>query len=165
MFFGVSMSPMGWFITLMIALVSLMIPFAIIEYIASFFPSPINDILSFLMAAIGLPALLCWMYSRKLFAKGRASALFWIYTLLYASAGLVALLMPGSEDVPRSFSSRIAGIPLVIIGLGMFFWSRKERQKFDIAVADADHAMKEEQINMQAEAILRAEQLKKERGL
>ena len=51
----------------------------------------------------------------------------------------------------------------------MHVWSRKERETFFIALADqeaSDQAVaREEQINIQAEAILRAEEIKKDRSV
>ena len=54
---------------------------------------------------------------------------------------------------------------MIVVGIVMFVWSRNEKKKFNIAVVDTMHAEREDQINAQAEAILRAEEMKKERGL
>jgi len=63
----------------------------------------------------------------------------------------------------------IGGLLIIVLGIGMNIWARKERKTFGIALADHEAAQeanaREDQINIQAEAILRAEQLKKERGL
>ena len=173
MFFGVTMSPMGWFLTLLGAFFAMFIPVFIIGGIAESFPSPLSDIIFLILFVVAWPAILCWLYSRKIFAQGRASVFFWFYLIFYIGFGALILfksgtvtLSDGSQIVNEiSILDRLGGLLMIVVGIVMFVWSRNEKKKFNIAVVDTMHAEREDQINAQAEAILRAEEMKKERGL
>jgi len=174
MFFGVSMSPMGWLITLLCAFFAMFIPVFIIGFISELFPAAISGFVFFVLFIAALPACLCWLYSRKIFAQGRASIFFWFYLLFYVAFGLFMMTLgdrtytsPEGEVITNtvSFIERLGGALIAAVGVAMFLWSRKEKKTFNLAVQDGIVAEREDQINMQAEAILRAEKMKKDQGL
>jgi len=174
MFFGVSMSPVGWLITLVGAFFAMFIPVFIIGVISEVFPGALSEIVFFILFVLVWPATLCWLYSRKIFAQGRASVFFWFYLIFYIAFGAMILfskdkagvLADGTEWTNTvSIIERLSGVMIMAVGVAMFIWSRNEKKKFNFAVEDNIHAEREAQINMQAEAILRAEELKKDQGL
>ena len=174
MFFGVTMSPAGWLITLVGAFFAMFIPVFFIGFISEIFPAPISEIVFLILFVVVWPAILCWLYSRKIFAQGRASIFFWFYLIFYIAFGLYMMTMgdrtytgADGEIVVNtvSFIERLGGFLTAAVGVAMFFWSRKEKKTFNLAVEDGIAQEREDQINMQAEAILRAEQLKKDQGL
>lgn len=171
MFFGVTMSPVGWLMTLLAAFFAMFIPVVIIGAISEIFPAPLSSIVFGLLMIVGLPALLCWLYSRKIFAQGRASIFFWFYLIFYVVAGLYLMTLGDSSYTSAegevitntvSFIERIAGALMAAVGVAMFLWSRKEKKTFNLAVQDGVAAEREDQINIQAEAIMRAEKMKKD---
>ena len=174
MFFGVSMSPMGWVFTLIAAFFAMFIPVFIIGMISEVFPGALSEIVFMILFIIVWPAILCWLYSRKIFAQGRASVFFWFYLLFYIAFGLFMMLQgdrsytaPDGEVITNTVSliERLGGALIAAVGVAMFFWSRNEKKTFNLAVQDNIVAEREDQINMQAEAILRAEKMKKDQGL
>ena len=88
MFFGVTMSPAGWLITLVGAFFAMFIPVIVIGFISEIFPAPISEIVFLILFVVVWPAILCWLYSRKIFAQGRASIFFWFYLIFYVAFGV-----------------------------------------------------------------------------
>jgi len=157
---------MGWLIVLVAALMSLTIPFALIEWIASYLPEPLRMPVTFVLNFLGFPALLCWLHSRKVFGQGRGSAFFRIYTIFYMAMGALFLVNGvTNQSGSLGFWNAIGGVFVMGIGVAMFLWARRTDKAFAQALAVQDEIRREDSINAQAEAILRAEEMKKERGL
>lgn len=168
MFLGVSLSPWTWFMLVVGAAFSLLIPFTILGSIAAYFPAPFDTIVEILLIGIGFPVLLGFLHSRKVFSRGLGSVFFTIYTWFYLLLGLFAIVFGyAAYDTPH-YDGIIVGIVLFITGCALIWWSRKTNANLASAIeADAirrAEAEREEQIHIQAEAIARAEQMKNSEG-
>jgi len=159
------MSPMGWIITLFLALFLIMAPFLMIESFASGFPEPIKTTIIILFGYLGMPVLMCFFYKRKMFRQGQGAALFWVYCSVY---GLVAFA--GVEKIYNGDLSFNSIMTLLVPGAVAFFMIRfalKTQKEFGDAVEEIDRVdaerQREEDIQRQAEAILRAEEIKKQK--
>lgn len=165
-FVGVSLSPMGWLMVIVAAVFALAIPFAVIGSIVSPLPEPFRTVTEMALGYVGLPLLLCYLHSRKVFGRGIGSAFFFVYTWFYLLVGLVA--MAGSYFAEGGFNldGFLFGVVMTVIGAGMIWWSRRTLAAFNSAVEEEMRAQaaleREEDIQRQTEAILRAEELRRE---
>ena len=80
-FYGVSMSPGQWIITLMLALLVFITPMLMIEAFAENFPEPLRTITIVIMNYIGIPLIACLLYKWKIHTRGQGSIIFWVYLL------------------------------------------------------------------------------------
>ena len=98
MFVGVSMPWQHWLIALVLVVVVMMLPMLAMETLANLFPEPVSDIVFLGLAAIVWPFILCWLYSKKLFATGQASIFFWFYVIFYIGMGLFRTCLLYTSD-------------------------------------------------------------------
>ena len=164
MFVGVSLSPWTWLMLIVAAAISLLLPFAIIGSISSYFPEPISTVVEVVLAGIGFPVFLGFLHSRKVFDRGLGSVFFKIYIWFYLLLGLFSVGFGYlAYDTPQ-YEGMIVGFVLLATGAALIWWSRKTSNAYASAVdADANYRAemeREEQIQIQAEAIVRAEQIK-----
>ena len=162
--FGVSLPLSTWFMLIVGAVVALIIPFGVIGSITSFLPEPVDAIVGNLLAGVGFPVLLCYLHLRKMFGRGMGSVFFKVYMWFYILLGLFAISFGIlAYDTPQ-IDGVIIGIIMLATGIGMLWWSRRTNIALQAAYDEEDQvraaAEREEQIQMQAEAIARAEQLK-----
>ncbi len=164
MYYGVSLPLSTWFMLIVGAAMALILPFAVVGSITSFLPAPIDLVASNILAGIGFPVLLCYLHSRKMFGRGIGSAFFKIYTWFYVLLGLFSISFGFlAYDKPQLVGIAI-GLIMLATGLGMIWWSRRTNVALQDALNhDADQRAafeREEQIQIQAEAIARAEAMK-----
>ncbi len=164
MFFGIALTPIGWLIALMIALFAVAIPFVLIETVTSFLPEFIRIPLNVLLSFVAFPLLLCEMNDRKMFGQGRGSAFFKIYTVFFIAFGLFFIVNAVfNQSGSASLMNIVGGIIMLGVGVYMYRRARKTNAEFDAALAAQAELDREQAINDQAEAILRAEQMKSQR--
>ncbi|MEP3635994.1 MAG: hypothetical protein ABJN14_01875 [Paracoccaceae bacterium] len=146
------------------AVFSLLIPFAVIGSISAYFPEPLDTVVEVLLIGIGFPVLLAYLHSRKVFARGLSSVFFKIYTWFYLILGLFSVSFGYLAYETPHYDGIIVGAFLLLTGCGLIWWSRKTDSNVAAAIQDdAAHRAeieREEQIQIQAEAIARAEQIK-----
>ena len=165
-FVGVSLSPMGWLMAFIAALFALALPFALIGSIVSPLPEPFRMAAEMLLGYVGFPVLLCYLHARKVFGRGIGSAFFYIYTWVYLLIGLLAMGVAFYAEGGFNLDGFLFGVVMAVIGAGMVWWSRRTSAAFSSAVEEemATQAAleREEDIQRQTEAILRADELRKE---
>lgn len=157
MFLGISLSPWTWFMLIVAAAFSLLIPFTLIGTIAAYFPEPVDTVVEVVLAGIGFPVLLGYLHSRKVFGRGLGSVFFTIYTWFYLLLGLFAIGFGYlAYDTPQ-YDGMIVGAVLFLTGCALVWWSRKTNATYATAIEEdaMRHAEmeREEQIQIQAEAI------------
>jgi len=167
--------PLGAFMMLVTSLtVAFLAPFFLFIFILETIPAPMGEILFAALTLVVWPMCLCWFYSHKLFSQGRTSIVFWLYLLLYIGMGalLVKFNISGTPDAENVGVSnfdlmieRFGGFLFPLVAILMFSWSRREKKRYLQAVKDGIAEEREDQINIHAEAILRAEEMKKQQGL
>lgn len=164
MYYGVSLPLSTWFMLIVGAVLALVLPFAVIGSITSFLPAPINLIVSNVLAGIGFPVLLCYLHSRKMFGRGIGSVFFKIYTWFYVLLGLFSISFGFMAYDEPQFTGIAFGVIMLATGLGMIWWSRRTNRALQDAInQDAEQRAayeREEQVQIQAEAIARAEAMK-----
>ncbi len=166
MFFGIVLSPSAWAMILIAVIGALVIPFMFIAEFANLFPAPLSTIIEVSLGYVGFPLLLCYLHSRKLFGRGMGSMFFFIYKWFYVLIGVVALIGTPYAEGGFNVEGFMFGVIFTTVGLVMIWWTRKIDKSFQDAVETGEEiqaeADREAQIQMQAEAILRAEQMKAE---
>ena len=161
MFFGIALTPMGWLIALIMALFAIMIPFFVIESVTSFLPDIVGQPLSLVLAFGAFPYLLCKMHEKKMFGQGRGSAFFRIYTIFFIVFGALFIVNAlTNQSGMLAITNLLGGILVGGVGVYMFRWAKKTDAKFADALAAQAEQDRDQAINDQAEAILRAEQMK-----
>lgn len=167
-FFGVSM-PLKSAIAYIIGafFLGILLPVLIIDAFADNFPSPIREILSFFLIVIAFPSLLCLMHKKKMFGQGNGSLFFRFYTIAFTLFGLIITSIGLFGDEIRMPMVSTGGV-ILAMGIAMFQWAKKVDGDFKQAI-QAQHEEqaaieRENQIDMHAEAIVRAEQMKKKLG-
>jgi prolipoprotein diacylglyceryltransferase len=147
---------------------SLLIPFTILGSVAAYFPAPFDTIVEVLLIGIGFPVFLGFLHARKVFSRGIGSVFFTIYTWFYLLLGLFSMSFGYLAYETPQYDGIIVGVVLFITGCALIWWSRKTDANLASAIdtnatRHAD-AQREEQIQIQAEAIARAEQMKNSEG-
>lgn len=165
-FVGVSLSPMGWLMVIVAALFALALPFAVIGSIVSPLPEPFATAAEMVLGYVGFPLLLCYLHSRKMLGRGMGSAFFHVYTWVYLLVGLIAAAAAFFAEGGFNIDGFLFGVVMVVIGAGMIWWSRRTSaalySKAEEAMANQAAQEREEDIQRQTEAILRADELRKE---
>jgi len=164
MVFGVFVSPAAFFIGCVLVILAMIIPFSVIEAILSPLPEPIRTVGVVCLSYIGMPVLLCYLHQRKMFGRGFGSGFFLLYTWFYLAFGIVIAIGSFYAESGPNYSGMSGGVIMATIGVGMIWWRRKVSTRFNDAVElgtsiQAENA-REEAIQIQTEAILRAEKLR-----
>ena len=158
MVFGVFLSPLGWLLVLVAALFSIVLPFAAIEWMTSYLPASVRVPATVGLSYIAFPMLLCALYRKRVFGTGRGSVFFWVYTTLFTSFGLMFLYKGITGSPPEDVIENLTGGVIVTsVGVVMYIWARKTKRRFGEEIQRGIALEREEQINMQAEAIRRAD--------
>jgi len=164
MIFNISMSLFGWLIAFFAALFLMVIPFIAIGSLANNFPEPISILLTVIGSYLLWPVFVAWLYKTKLRNTGRGSVIFYFYVALYFLSFLLLL--------SRAFEGNVAWhdyLGILVLGsvsFGLMYYAYKTKAQFTSDVRTYQTAVyeaeREEDINRQTEAILRAEKLKDE---
>ena len=160
--FLVSMSPTGWLYALVVALVLLFTPFILIGAIAEPLSEPLRTVVSVIGSFIVAPALVSYLYYKKMGSTGRESAIFWIYCGIYALLFVISLSLSFSKEL--SFETILAPIVSGAVATAMIIFAFKIKSRFQKNIADAYEAEREDDIKRHAEGILLAEKMKRERS-
>ena len=167
-FFGLEMPLKSWLLVLAAAALALIIPFGVIGSIVAPLPEPMSTIAEVALAYVGFPVLLCYLHSRKVFGRGLGSVFFRVYTWFYLLIGVAVMAGAFLAEDGFNLDGFIFAILMLAVGTGMLWWSRRIRAKFAAAVEEETVAQaaleREEDIQRQAEAILRAEEMKRQQG-
>lgn len=160
-FFGVTMGPMGWLMTIAISILLLSIPMTWVSYVTPFFPASwevgVSIVVSFVLMPIVIALLFTFWW--KKYALGRAVYLIYcgFYALLFliATAGVIG----GKRSLLDLAGPVVTGIVFCLM-VGLYV-KAKTKLKHDMA---ANHvANRDDDIQRQAEAIVLAEDIRKER--
>lgn len=164
MIFGVFVSPAAFVAGCIAVILAMIVPFFLIEAALSPLPEPLKSIGVVGLSYIGIPALLCYLHYRKQFATGFGSAFFILYTWFFLVFGIIIIVGTYYAQGGLNMGGMGAGTVLAIVGICMILWRRNVSVRFSNAVADgaAQQAAMEREaaIQIQAEAILRAEQMR-----
>lgn len=164
MVFGVFMSPGAFVAGCFAVIVAMIVPFVAIEAALSPLPEPLKTIGIVGLSYIGMPVLLCYLHHRKLFGTGFGSGFFMLYTWFYLAFGIIIIVGTYYAEGGPNYEGMVGGVVLAIVGTCMIWWRRRVSVRFNSAVEDgmAQQAEldREEAIQIQAEAILRAEQMR-----
>jgi len=126
MFFGITMSPQGWLITIVIGLLAVFSPIFIIGNFADNFDEPIRTIIVILGSYVMMPLLVSYLYTHKIKQTGKGSAIFYIYFVMY----ILFFILTLSKLYSKGFSlENISGV--VILG-GVVFYMYKTIKKSKI---------------------------------
>jgi len=154
----------AWGFIFIVALIALFLPYFTLFTYTSKLPESIRIVVEPLSLLVLWPGFLCWLYSRKVFASGKASRIFWVYTVFYALMGIVTFFTAPAGEDGSNIEIKIMGVLLFLVGTSMYIWSRRTREKYTDALIYMQELEREDQINIHTEAILRAEEIKKARA-
>ena len=163
MFFGISLTPKGWLYVLIAALFLIFSPMFVIESFANMFPEPVNKIIILAGSYVFMPMLVAWLYKRKFLNSGRGSAIFYIYVGAYAFLFLTFFAKLFSGDAKWDDY-----LGVVVLGAVVTYLISSAIKTHKEAVRLAQEAYKlqrEDDIQRQAEAILLAEEMKKQKEI
>jgi len=164
--FGIFLSPLAWVMVSIGALFAIILPFVFFEWLASYMPESLRVPTSLGLTFIAFPILLCVLHKRKVFGVGRGSAFFWIYTIMFSALGMLFLIKGVTGSPPESmFENTAGGAIITFVGIAMFVWARRTNEKLSAAIVSSITSAREEQVNIQAEAILRADSIKRDKEL
>jgi len=162
MYFGVLLSPTGWLIVIISALILMVTPLAAISALADQFSEPYRTGLMLIGSYVIWPIVVAWLYKTKLSKTGRGSMIFNFYVGLYCLLFTIFLIKLINGE--NSWDSYIGVVVLgsVSISLIWFAFKTNKHLRTNLAKAQAETYMAErdENIRRQAEAILLAEKMK-----
>jgi hypothetical protein len=166
MYFGVILSPMGWLIVAISAVIMMAAPLAAIGALADQLPEPYRTGLMLLGSYVIWPIVVAWLYKTKLRKTGRGSLIFNFYVGLYCLFFVVFLvkLINGENSWDAYLGVVVLGT--VSIGLIWFAFKTNKRALADFAKSQAGRyeAERSEDIRRQAEAILLADEMKNQKN-
>jgi hypothetical protein len=156
--FFVAMSPTGWIIALVCALMLVFVPFVLVEAVADLFGEPFKSIILIVGCYILIPLAVCSLYKRKMCNTAKGSVIFWIYCSLYLLLFIVFTIKLFTGDF--SLSNVFGVLVLGAISFWMISATIKAKKQLAINLQKQYEAEREEDIRRQAEAILLAEKMK-----
>ena len=163
MFFGITMTPAGWFIAFFAAVMLMIAPLLVVESFAETLPEPMNMIATVVSTYILWPFFVAWLYKAKLRQSGRGSIIFYFYVSFYILFFVLFLSRIFSGDA--KWDDYLGVVVLGAVSLGLIMFARKTNSQLNKDVEDYQNAsyqaQREDDIQKQAEAILLAEKMKK----
>ncbi len=160
MFFGISLTPMGWLYVLIAALFLIFSPMFVIEGFANMFPEPVNIIITLVGSYVLMPMLVVWLYKRKFLNSGRGSAIFYIYVGAYALLFLAFFAKLFSSHA--KWDDYLGVVVLGAVVAYLIISARKTHKEAVRLAQEAYEQQQNEEIHRQAQAILLAEEMKKQ---
>lgn len=160
MFFGLALSLRGWLALIAVSFVLVISPLIFIEAFAKSLPEPIGFLVYVLLGFVAMPALMCFLHYRKMFKVGSGSILFRVYCGVYMF--LAFFITMKLFSVGPSFQTVLGALVTCGVSGFMVWFAMKTKKDLSGAVAQAHDAAREDDIQRQAEAILRAEEMKKQ---
>ena len=164
MVFGVFISPAAFVVGCIAVILAMIVPFFIIEAALSPLPEPFKTIGVVSLSYIGMPVLLCYLHYKKQFKTGFGSGFFLLYTWFYLVFGIVMIVGTYYAEGGPNYDGMGGGVVFAIVGTCMIWWRRRVSTRFNSAVEDGAALQaemeREEAVQIQAEAILRAEQMR-----
>jgi membrane associated rhomboid family serine protease len=164
MVWGVFVSPATLVAGIVAVILALIVPFFLIEAALSPLPEPYKTYSVAGLSYFGMPLLLCYLHKRQLFRSGFGSGFFALYTLFYLGFGIVIGVGSYYAEGGPNIEGMAAGVVMGLVGCAMVWWRTRTARTYDAAVQQDLEARaeweREEAIQMQAEAILRAEEMR-----
>ena len=160
-FFSVSMSPIGWLIAFLLALVLVLTPFFIVGAVADPLAEPLKTLVLVVGNYIVAPALVSYLYSVKMRKTGRGSAIFWIYCFFFALVFVITAAQLLTKEL--SFESVLGPIVTGAVTIFMVRFAYKTKFVHQENIDSYHAALREDDVRKQAEAILLADEIKNER--
>jgi hypothetical protein len=164
MVFGVFISPAAFIGGCIMVILAMVIPFFIIEAVLSPLPEPLRTVGVIGLSYVGMPVLLCYLHYKKLLGTGFGSGFFILYTWFYLVFGIIMIVGTYYAEGGPNYGGMGPGAVMATIGACMIWWRRKVSVRFNAAVEDGTvlqaEMEREEAIQVHAEAILRAEQMR-----
>ena len=157
--FELAMSPMAWIWAFVIAAVMLLMPLMLAGMFAENFSEPLRSIINVISSFILAPAVVCYLYHRKMMKSGRGSVIFWFYVGLYSL--LFVMYVYKLVNEPFTFEAVLSPIVLAVVAVFLVRFAWKTKSKLGSIQNQNYVNQREEDIDRQAEAILRAEEIKK----
>jgi drug/metabolite transporter (DMT)-like permease len=158
--FFITMSPTGWIIALVCALLLVFVPFIIVEAVADWFGEPFKSIIMIAGCFILIPMAVCYLYKRKMCNTARGSVIFWIYCGLYLLLFVFFVVRFFTEGF--SLNDLLGALVLGAVSFWMISVTVKAKQQLAMNLQKQYEAEREEDIRRHAEAILLAEKMKNE---
>lgn len=137
MIVGIALTPVQWLLVLVVAVLSLAVPFLVVDWIAAHLPGLIKEPVRITLNMIVVPAVICVWYRRHVFSTGQDSAIFaayiWVFALMAASQVFVL-----SRDNPMRISSEVTQLVINGVGFGalsvaFIVWRKKTRASYRAA--------------------------------
>jgi len=155
MYFGIAMSPEGWFKSIILALFLVFSPIFMIGSFADSLNEPFKSIVGIGGNFILLPMLLGYWYKNRIKKTGRGSLVFTVYFFLYSLSALFMLW--GLISHGFSLNVFITLIISVSVSIYMYTIIQSGQEILQQMYEDA----REAEIQLQTEAIVRANQITK----
>src|SRR5699024_3025155 len=114
------------------------------------------------MAYVALPLLLTWLYRERQLSWGYGGAWYWLYLGIYLLLGLAELwkIIAGNAG-----AASYAGVAVIAVVAAFMIRSAViTRRKLGEALAAEQAAQREQAVQIQTEAIMRAEAMKQQGG-
>ncbi len=166
MFFGIVLSPTGWFFAGVIALLMVFAPFLAIEAIAEHFPEPLQTIIFIAGCYVIIPLIITYWYQYRFKKTGKGSAIFGIYCGFFALLFFITIFNLFSK--PFTLNSIMEPLVTGAITVYMILVAIKTKKQvmefYEEQSAIQKKIEREEAIQQQAQAILLAEKLKDKQG-
>jgi len=157
MFFGISMSPMAWFYTFIMALLAIFSPIFIIDSFAKSFDDPIRTFINIFGAYVLIPMLVSYWYMYKIKKNRRGSIIFTIYFGFY----LLIFFATASKLLTGDFSIEtiLGTVSIGAVSFYMFTIFQKSKILLQEIAQKEYEILREDDIQKQTEAILRAKEI------
>tara|TARA_B100000745_G_C20120699_1_gene383698 strand:- start:477 stop:983 length:507 start_codon:yes stop_codon:yes gene_type:complete len=166
MILGVALTPKGWLAVLFTALIAMLAPLVAIEAIANNFSDPWRMAIVLLGSYVLWPAAVAWIYKLKLRKSGKGSMIFYFYVGFYFLMFLAFLSKAFSGE--SSWNDYLGVVVLGAVSSSLIWFALNTRRKNsdNIARSQADRyeVERSKAIRRQAEAILLAEEMKKQKN-
>ena len=161
--FAISMPLKHWVVIFFLALIMVFAPFIAIGSFANTLQEPFKTIATIVGCFILVPGLVCYVYFKRMKSSGKGHLLFWVYCAFF---WLITFAEASKVFGPEVTFENIIGASIsLIVASFMVFIAIKSRTAFKQNMLSLAQSEREDQVSRQAEAILLAEEIKKQQSL
>ena len=120
-------------------------------------PDIVTSVITAVVVFAIMPLVYCWFYRRSVLSGYKS---IWLHTYAVSLGGFVALIALNGND------SVFLAVPIMGVAIGVFVYALRLRRRADLLIERLEienrESAREEAIDIQAQAILRAERIKVE---
>ncbi|WP_341367943.1 hypothetical protein [Yoonia sp. BS5-3] len=156
MFFGISMRPQAWAITLTVIALAIYLPFLAADWLALKLPTALASTAQIVVSYLALPFFLCLLHDKHALDSSMGSVFFYLYKWAFLLTGIAALAYWGVTSGDFAAGVPVFGGLMTVVGLMVFYVSWRSDKRHEREAGPAADNLDAAPLDDKTEAILAA---------